>query len=161
MQVRCPVKVSTLLPKSSVIVGRLMHVATSPPHASNLGSNMASKISAPRLADFTRSERIIWVRAVATSDQRGRRCIEWPWAKNNKGYGVIGWNGQRKAGHVILELSGRERPSPAHHQLHSCDNPGCVAPWHLRWGTNAENVADAVSRGRLKKPARYTVEPRW
>jgi hypothetical protein len=31
---------------------------------------------------------------------------------------------------------------------HSCDNPPCCNPAHLVWGTQAENVADMVARGR-------------
>lgn len=32
--------------------------------------------------------------------------------------------------------------------LHSCDNPPCVNPLHLRVGTHLENCADAVNRDR-------------
>lgn len=33
--------------------------------------------------------------------------------------------------------------------LHSCDVPACVNPSHLRPGTQIENVADAIERGRF------------
>lgn len=32
--------------------------------------------------------------------------------------------------------------------LHECDNPPCVNPWHLRAGTQTENMADRSARGR-------------
>lgn len=34
------------------------------------------------------------------------------------------------------------------HVLHSCDQPPCCNPSHLRLGTNAENVKDSVLKGR-------------
>ena len=63
----------------------------------------------------------------------------------------MGYEGRtQQVGHVVLGLSGRPRPQGAH-QLHSCDRPVCAAPWHLRWGTNAENRADMVRKGRASK----------
>ena len=35
--------------------------------------------------------------------------------------------------------------------LHRCDNPKCCNPAHLYLGTAADNVADAVARGRTRK----------
>jgi hypothetical protein len=34
--------------------------------------------------------------------------------------------------------------------LHSCDNPPCCNPKHLRWGTQQENVQDIFKRGRRR-----------
>lgn len=40
--------------------------------------------------------------------------------------------------------------------LHSCDTPSCVEITHLRVGTHAENMADAVARGRMRGTPRFT-----
>ena len=37
---------------------------------------------------------------------------------------------------------------PRGHILHSCDNPACVNPHHLRTGTHKDNVQDRVTRKR-------------
>jgi hypothetical protein len=36
------------------------------------------------------------------------------------------------------------------HALHHCDNPMCINPEHLFLGTNADNVADKMAKGRCK-----------
>jgi hypothetical protein len=38
---------------------------------------------------------------------------------------------------------------------HRCDNRLCVNPEHLLLGTQKENMADASSRGRLRRRCRY------
>ena len=35
---------------------------------------------------------------------------------------------------------------------HSCDNPPCVNPEHLLLGTQADNMADKINRGRANVP---------
>ena len=97
-------------------------------------------------------ERLAWLDQLA-DDVPDESCRDWPGAVNSKGYPVIKVAGrQTKVGHVVLERTGRPRPGPDAWQLHSCDRPRCVAPWHLRWGTSGENVADKVTRGRSWRP---------
>lgn len=99
------------------------------------------------------SEALDWVLAVV-AETDGTGCRDWPGYRNPKGYGQMGHEGRsRQVGHVVLELSGRPRPLGAH-QLHSCDRPICAAPWHLRWGTNAENRAESVLKGRTARGER-------
>lgn len=86
----------------------------------------------------------------------------WPWRGylNDKGYGIMSFHiagtgkrgkpGAIRAHRYALIASGRP-VVPGMRVLHSCDNPSCVNPDHLRWGTQAENCADIVARDRQPK----------
>lgn len=76
-------------------------------------------------------------------------CVDWPYAKETRqGYGMIRHGGlYLKAYRVMYELFVGAIP-PGASVLHSCDNPSCVNPAHLRIGTHAENMADMKSRNR-------------
>ena len=77
-------------------------------------------------------------------------CWDWCGTRQSTGYGRF-YDGERKVGahQFVCELT--HGPSAGRHALHACDNPGCVRPDHLRWGTPKENTADAVRRGRLRR----------
>lgn len=72
------------------------------------------------------------------------------------------WDGPKKEGYGVINI-GRTKKYPAHrlslqlasgemgdglNACHHCDTPGCVRPSHLFWGTQADNVQDAVRKGR-------------
>ncbi len=82
-------------------------------------------------------------------------CWLWQGAKAGAGgYPVIrsSEGKQTRVSRIMLELSGRARPSESHVACHTCDTPACVNPQHLFWGTNRENTQDAGRKGRLKAP---------
>lgn len=76
-------------------------------------------------------------------------CMEWSRARSKYGYGQL-WDGA-KVVYVHRVVAGLVygAPTPGSEVLHSCDNPPCVNPQHLSWGTRAENMRDASQKGRL------------
>ncbi|MBY6005380.1 HNH endonuclease [Salipiger bermudensis] len=75
-------------------------------------------------------------------------CWEWTAGKDPNGYGRFAIKETPNLAHrVSWRLAHGEDPGPKH-VLHSCDNPGCVRPSHLRLGTHDDNMADKMSRGR-------------
>ena len=74
-------------------------------------------------------------------------CLEWTGAKGHKGYGQI-WSGKQIRTHRLAwELANGPIPDGIH-VLNHCDNPPCCNPEHLFLGTNADNVADKITKGR-------------
>jgi hypothetical protein len=76
-------------------------------------------------------------------------CIEWQAARNQKGYGIfgIGRNKLFLAHRLAFEWSFANF-IPSMFVLHRCDNPACCEPSHLFQGTNSDNVADMMAKGR-------------
>lgn len=105
------------------------------------------------LATAVPIEERFWIK-VQVIEQDPDACWEWQAYRNPLGYGVVGTSqGQTALAHrVAYELHhGVEIPAG---QLvcHTCDNPGCCRPDHLWAGTNADNMADMVAKGRGRAP---------
>lgn len=76
-------------------------------------------------------------------------CVEWPFGKDNHGYGNTMVAGRStKAHRAIYSLLHGEVP-PDIEVMHSCDNRGCINPHHLSLGTHLDNMQDAAAKGRI------------
>jgi hypothetical protein len=98
----------------------------------------------------------LWRRVVK---QPGDGCWAWTGPKV-RGYGRVLFRGRRWGAHRVAWVftHGEIPASPGYHGtcvLHRCDNPACVRPDHLRLGTNQENVADMVAKGRNARGSRH------
>jgi hypothetical protein len=79
-------------------------------------------------------------------------CWNWTGAKTPDGYGNLKRGGKSIAAHrYAFEKLVGPIPSGAC-ILHSCDNPACCNPDHLRVGSQKENIHDAIERGRFVAP---------
>lgn len=88
-------------------------------------------------------------------------CLEYQGHRNWLGYGQIRWGGALgrlvRVHRVMYEAHVGPIPDGLG-VLHSCDNPPCAEPTHLRPGTQLDNAADRDSRGRHNK-ASWTACP--
>lgn len=83
--------------------------------------------------------------------QRGDGC--WPFigARSNKGYGYFKHDGVARFAHRVAYADANGPIPDGIDVLHRCDNPPCCRPDHLFLGTQADNVADMISKGRDRK----------
>ena len=81
----------------------------------------------------------------------GEGCLLWPHGQN-RGYGRVRVGGEMYQAHR-LSCEWAHGPAPdgkdcALHAPHEiCGHKHCIAPAHLRWGTQQENVADRAVDG--------------
>lgn len=88
----------------------------------------------------------------------------WPWmaARIGNGYGSFTIANKKRGGLKVVasRISCYLAHGPCtqswNKTLHSCDNPPCCNPAHLRWGTQQHNVDDAVERNRHVLPPKNT-----
>ena len=79
------------------------------------------------------------------------QCLEWQGLGGSNGYGQISINGEKISAHKLAYALMVGNVPAGTVVMHTCDNPRCVNPNHLRLGTQADNIFDAKEKGRLKR----------
>jgi hypothetical protein len=77
-----------------------------------------------------------------------RDCWNWTHRCAPNGYGRVHYKGIDRGAHVLsLMMHGVDIPK-GFVVMHTCDNPKCVNPSHLKVATQAENRRDCAKKGR-------------
>ena len=79
-------------------------------------------------------------------------CWIWTGAVSSNGYGHIGIDGKMILAHRASYALKNGEIKKGLQVNHHCDNKLCVNPEHLYAGTQKQNIADCISRGRFNKP---------
>lgn len=104
---------------------------------------------------------VLWLKQFIATKETS--CINWKFSKNKQGYGCLNCKGLPRLAHsAMCTLAHGARPNGAD-AAHSCGNPSCINPNHLRWATRSENMNDRLihgtdARGEKSPVARLTQE---
>ena len=76
-------------------------------------------------------------------------CWLWRGGTDGEGYGHFWLNGRTtRATAAAMELLRGLKRAPSMLVLHRCDNPPCVNPDHLFFGSQRDNIQDCLAKGR-------------
>jgi hypothetical protein len=120
------------------------------PFSKHIKTHWVFKMLPPRRPQAAKANEPLTASEVVLSNSTcgGEGCWEWTAYKDKKGYGRCGSKHGEVLAHRISHIVFNGPIPSGLHVLHSCDNPSCVNPAHLRVGTNDDNVMDRHERNR-------------
>lgn len=83
-------------------------------------------------------------------------CWNWTKSKVCIGYGRVSYRGKLRLAHRLSKflfghMTERQFNNTKTVVMHTCDNPSCVNPRHLKLGSQQDNIADRTKKGRSAK----------
>lgn len=75
-------------------------------------------------------------------------CWLWTGAKDRYGYGLMTWRGKVRLVHRVVWELGFGEIGHGFSIMHTCDQPGCVNPNHMKLGTHQQNMLDCAAKRR-------------
>ena len=100
---------------------------------------------------------LFWARV---SRRKESACWEWPDSRTKAGYGRLWIHPRLHYAHRVAWTITNGTIPRGLHVCHHCDNPPCVNPAHLFLGTQADNAADMVGKGRARNKPHPGMEHR-
>jgi hypothetical protein len=76
------------------------------------------------------------------------KCWNWIGYKNRDGYGILSINGKGERVHRQVLIQSGIDLGENDIVMHTCDNPACCNPDHLKIGTHRDNQLDKISKSR-------------
>jgi len=119
----------------------------------NRSHNFTMKAATIKIADIADKDKERFWKTVEVSESSA--CWVWKGRKTPSNYGLFGVNGRDyRANRIALLLSTGELDEELF-AIHSCDNPPCCNPAHIRAGTHMDNMRDKCARSRCPSGASH------
>lgn len=88
---------------------------------------------------------LLYCRAILSDEDS---CWIWLGPPDRYGYGRIQVDGKTERAHRMSYRVHVGEIPPGMNICHTCDTPACINPHHLFPGTQADNIADKIAKGR-------------